>query len=207
VVLGVALQRTLADQGVDRLSVPWVLLLTVTLLSAGVGVLAAADRRVRRRRLGAGQHGRIRQRPARGGVEHREGREAYDDVFDAILLLHRGQPRDVLAMLGKPHERTGFHARLFAQWRIALQAEAAVLAGDAGARQQVRTASRAAVGHPVAELIVRRAATLIADDRQSLVALGDAFDHIDCPYQRARTLTLAGGAEEGPGRSLMTSLG
>ncbi len=40
-VLGVALQRALVDQGVDRLSVPWVLLLTVTALAALAGVLAA----------------------------------------------------------------------------------------------------------------------------------------------------------------------
>jgi len=40
-LFGVAVQRSLADEGIDRLAVPWTLLGAVLLVSAGVGVLAA----------------------------------------------------------------------------------------------------------------------------------------------------------------------
>ena len=41
VVLGVALQQAVADQGLDRLGIPWVTLLVVLVLSAVVGVVAS----------------------------------------------------------------------------------------------------------------------------------------------------------------------
>jgi putative ABC transport system permease protein len=37
----VAVQRSLADEGIDRLEVPWTLVLVVLAVSAVVGVLAA----------------------------------------------------------------------------------------------------------------------------------------------------------------------
>jgi len=40
-LVGVAVQQSLADDGIDRLAVPWTLLGVVLLVSAGVGVLAA----------------------------------------------------------------------------------------------------------------------------------------------------------------------
>ena len=40
-LFGVAVQRSLADEGIDRLAVPWTLLAVVLVVSAGVGVLAA----------------------------------------------------------------------------------------------------------------------------------------------------------------------
>ena len=41
VIFGVVLQRAVADQGIDVLSIPWVQLLIFVLISAVVGVLAA----------------------------------------------------------------------------------------------------------------------------------------------------------------------
>jgi putative ABC transport system permease protein len=41
-VFGVALQRAIADEGIDVLSIPWVQLVVFVLLSAVAGVVAAA---------------------------------------------------------------------------------------------------------------------------------------------------------------------
>ena len=84
---------------------------------------------------------------------------------------------------------------IWLHWYVALRAEAAVLAADPHARSQLAAASTVVAGNPIATAIVQRAEALLGQDRQQLLAAGAALDAAGCPYQAARTLILAGGAE------------
>src|SRR5581483_1157631 len=55
------------------------------------------------------------------------------EVFEAIVLLHRGQPREAARLLaGAGENRNSWSRQLWSQWLAALRAEAAVLARDPG---------------------------------------------------------------------------
>ncbi len=87
---------------------------------------------------------------------------------------------------------------------MALRAEAAVLAAVPDARRHLAAASSVVAGNPIATAIVQRAEALLGQDRKQLLAAGAAFDAAGCPYQAARTLILAGGAEAERGSSALT---
>lgn len=130
------------------------------------------------------------------------------EVFEAIVLLHRGQPRAALDLLlaevaGSP----SWHRRLWHQWLAALSAEAAVLAHHPDAARHVTQAQAAASRNPIAIAFTQRADALFRADPAALLAAAGAFTRAGYPYQRARTLLLAGGAERATGQEELAAMG
>ena len=143
------------------------------------------------------------------GVDDRR-REGYGPVFDALVLLHRGEPGPALARL--PVEAGGpapskWITWIWLHWYAALRAEAAVLAADPDAGRELDAARTVVAGNPVASAIVDRAGALLAGDRARLLAAGADLAAAGCPYQAARTLVLAGGAEAERGAAALADLG
>jgi hypothetical protein len=137
-----------------------------------------------------------------------DDRAGYSPTFDAITLLHNGQPARALerldAQAGGPNPwLTG----ILLHWHVALRAEAAVLAGHPDGKQHLSSAAEIIAGNPVAGAIVDRAAALRDDDHDRLVATAAAFEAADCPYQRARTLILAGADTAAAGAAALVDLG
>ncbi|MGW4353841.1 ATP-binding protein [Nocardia sp. NPDC004582] len=134
--------------------------------------------------------------------------DGYQAVFDALLMLHHGQPEDAL-------ERTELtvaeaSARVpgaWLPWYLALHAEAAAFAGNADAAGEFDQARTAVDGNPVAAAIIDRAEALLAKDRDRLLSTAATFDAAGCRYQAARTRILAGGAEAADGAAVLTTLG
>lgn len=136
-----------------------------------------------------------------------ERRFGYGPTFDAITLLHRGQAPLALERLGtqtsEPNKRLG----IWLHWHLALRAEAAVLAGHSDASYHLAAARPIVAGNPIATAILDRAAALLDDDHGRLPAIAAAFETADCPYQRARTLILAGGDTASTGHAALVDLG
>ncbi|HEX6523183.1 MAG TPA: LuxR C-terminal-related transcriptional regulator [Streptosporangiaceae bacterium] len=123
-----------------------------------------------------------------------ERRAGYSPTFDAIVLLHRGQAPLALERLGtQTGEPNKWLTWIWLHWHIALRAEAAVLAGHSDASRYIAAARPVVAGNPIATGILDRAAALLDDDYERLPAIAAAFETAGCPYQRARTLILAGG--------------
>jgi predicted ATPase/DNA-binding CsgD family transcriptional regulator len=119
-------------------------------------------------------------------------RSGYGEVFEAIVLLDRGEPRAALDLLtvatvGNRSWRT----RLWHQWMAALRAEAAVLARTPDAGRLVAEAEAAADRNPVAIALTRRAGALFRGDADDVLGTAAAFGQAGYPYQQARTLALA----------------
>ncbi|MEU0544451.1 LuxR C-terminal-related transcriptional regulator [Nocardia sp. NPDC005978] len=116
---------------------------------------------------------------------------AYRSVFEAIVLLDRGENAAALAQLpieqDSPDERAIW---IWRHWYVALRAEAAVLAGHPDAPTYVAAARTTVSGNPIAAPIVERAAALLDAAPTRLPALASEFDHAHCPYQSTRTRTL-----------------
>ncbi|GII79111.1 hypothetical protein Sru01_40930 [Sphaerisporangium rufum] len=122
--------------------------------------------------------------------EHTYG---YGAVFDAILLLHRGQAAEALERTApEPGQVWKWVTWIWHHWYVALRTEAAVLAGSPDARDRVAEARTVVTGNPVASALVERAEALLDHDEERLLATAAAFDTAGCPYQSARTLLLAG---------------
>jgi predicted ATPase/DNA-binding CsgD family transcriptional regulator len=132
----------------------------------------------------------------------------YGATFDAILLLHRGSPDEAYDRLAaEPEDLRRWISGLWRQWYAALKAEAAVLIGQADAGERLVRARTIATDNPIATAIVDRASALLEDDRDALLTTSAAFGAAACPYQQARTLVLAGGAERDSGVAMLTELG
>ncbi|GLX00933.1 hypothetical protein Misp02_50190 [Microtetraspora sp. NBRC 16547] len=132
----------------------------------------------------------------------------YGAIFDAMLLLHRGQAPQALERLApEPGEVWQWVTWIWLHWYVALRAEAAVLAGSPGARDRVAEARTVVAGNPVATAIVERAQALLDNDQERLLATVDAFDTAGCRYQSLRTLVLAGGDHAGRGAAALADLG
>ncbi|MFJ2087365.1 LuxR C-terminal-related transcriptional regulator [Micromonospora chokoriensis] len=132
----------------------------------------------------------------------------YGAVFDAMLLLHRGQAPEALErMAPEPGDVWKSVTWVWLHWYVALRAEATVLAGGPGARDHLAEARTVVAGNVVAEAIVQRAGALLDGDRQALLAAADTFDAAGCRYQSARTLVLAGGAHAKRGAARIGDLG
>jgi hypothetical protein len=130
----------------------------------------------------------------------------YRPLFDAIVALHRGQLDAALAAMAEgPESLVLWHNALWRQWYAAVWAEAAVLAGRDDAADRLDRARAIVVDNPVATAMVERAAALAAGEPGRLVAIAAALGPA-CPYQRARTLVLAGGAAADEGRQLMADI-
>jgi hypothetical protein len=61
--------------------------------------------------------------------------------------------------------------------------------------------------NPIATAILDRAGALLDDDHHGLLAAAAAFETGGCPYQRARTLILAGGSTASTGNAALADLG
>ena len=120
-------------------------------------------------------------------------RAGYGPTFDAIALLHHGQATLALERLDtQADEPNLWLTGILLHWHVALRAEAAVLAGHPDATHHLAAARPIVTGNPIASAILDRAAALLDDDHERLLATATAFETADCPYQRARTLILAG---------------
>ncbi|WP_214414139.1 ATP-binding protein [Sphaerisporangium fuscum] len=132
----------------------------------------------------------------------------YGAVFEAMLLLHRGQaPEALKRMAPEPGEVWQWVTWIWHHWYVALRTEAAVLAGSSDARDRLAEARTVVAGNPVAGAIVERAGALLDGDQKALLATGEAFDAAGCRYQSARTLVLAGGDHAERGTAVLAGLG
>jgi predicted ATPase/DNA-binding CsgD family transcriptional regulator len=128
--------------------------------------------------------------------------------FDAILMLHRGDPGAALDRLAlHPDALRTWYGGEWRPWYAALWVEAAVLAGDPGAGERLAAAVPMVAPNPVAAALVERAAALAAGDRARLPALAATLAATGCRYQAARTLVLAGDGHAAEGRAAMADLG
>jgi predicted ATPase/DNA-binding CsgD family transcriptional regulator len=136
-----------------------------------------------------------------------ERRSGYGPAFDAIALLHHGDAALALERLGtQTNEPNKWLTGIWLHWHIALRAEAAVLAGHPDANH-LAAARPIVAGNPIATAILDRAAALLDDDHERLLTIATAFETADCPYQRARTLILAGGDTASTGNAALVDLG
>ncbi|MHA4819957.1 ATP-binding protein [Streptomyces aculeolatus] len=138
-------------------------------------------------------------------TEHRHG---YGAVFDATVLLHRGDAQGALERVApEPAEVWKWVCWIWLHWYVALRAEAAVLAGHPDARGRITAARAVVVGNPVAAAQVDRAEALLDGDLPRLPGLAAAFEAAGSPYQAARTLLLAGGDHGAAGAAALTAMG
>ena len=79
----------------------------------------------------------------------------YGELFDAMVLLHQGQPQLALEVLRRGEQHPGFYASVFRQWLSGLRAEAAVLAGVENG--ELDRARAMVAGTPVASAALARA--------------------------------------------------
>jgi hypothetical protein len=132
----------------------------------------------------------------------------YGAVFDATVLLHRGQAGAALERVAaEPEQVWKWVTWIWLHWYVALRAEAAVLAGHPDASDRLAAARVVVAGNPVAGAQVERAAALLDGDQERLLAAAAAFDAAGCPYQWARTLVFAGGEHETTGAAALAELG
>jgi predicted ATPase/DNA-binding CsgD family transcriptional regulator len=136
-----------------------------------------------------------------------ERRSGYSPTFDAITLLHRGQAPLALERLGTQTDELNKWLGIWLHWHLALRAEAAVLAGHPDASHHLSVARPTVAGNPIATAILDRAAALLDDDHERLPTIAAAFETAGCPYQRARTLILAGGDTAPAGNAALADLG
>lgn len=138
-------------------------------------------------------------------TEHRHG---YGAVFDATVLLHRGDAQGALERVApEPGEVWKWVCWIWLHWYVALRAEAAVLAGHPDARGRITAARAVVAGNPVAAAQVDRAEALLDGDLPRLPGLAAAFEAAGSPYQAARTLLLAGGDHGAAGTAALAALG
>jgi predicted ATPase/DNA-binding CsgD family transcriptional regulator len=161
-------------------------------------------------------HGLRRDQPARAewlaiidqlGITP-ERLSGYSPTFDAIALLHCGQAPLALERLGtQTDEPNKWLSWMWLHWHVALRAEAAVLAGHSCANHHLTAARPLVAGNPIAAAILDRAAALLDGDQQGLLAAAAVFEASGCPYQRARTLILAGEGTASTGNAALLDLG
>ncbi len=138
-------------------------------------------------------------------ADHRLG---YGAVFDAMVLLHRGDADAALERVAPPPDRVWkWVCWVWLHWYTALRAETAVLAGRPDARDRIAAARARVAGNPVASAQVDRAEALLDGDLPRLLGTAAAFDAAGCRYQAARTLVLAGGEHAAAGRAALARLG
>ena len=137
-----------------------------------------------------------------------ERRSGYSPTFDAIALLHHGHATLALERLStQTNELNKWLTWIWLHWHIALRAEAAVLAGHCDANRYLTAARPIVAGNPIATAILDRAAALLDDDHERLLTTAAVFETADCPYQRARTLILAGADTAPAGNAALSDLG
>ncbi|HEU5333630.1 MAG TPA: LuxR C-terminal-related transcriptional regulator [Actinocrinis sp.] len=140
----------------------------------------------------------------------------FGELFDALLLLHRGLPGQAVHVLRSAPEdiREWYNAR-WRQWYAALWAEAAALSGHEDTAVRIQQARLTAAGNPIATAIVERAEIMHAQggsrsgssSRASLSAVAAALEDAGCRYQWARTLVLIGGQQRALGECALAEMG
>jgi hypothetical protein len=135
----------------------------------------------------------------------------FGEFFDALVLLHRGEAAEAVALLDAPPEEFVSHYNgMWRPWYASAWAEAAVLADLPDAAERVARAVPMTVGNPIAQAVVRRAAGLAAADRDGRADLGGAaaaLHALGARYQWARTLVMLGGDDRERGVHQLTALG
>ena len=143
------------------------------------------------------------------GVERADATRGtgYGELFDALVLLHGDRPDAALTVLDRQDgSQPLWYGQLLCQWRAALVAEAAVLAGHPDAPRRCADAERSCTGNPVTAALALRASAVAAGDSGSLVALAAQLSKDGAPYQAARTLILAGGTYRAIGEARLGQL-
>ena len=117
----------------------------------------------------------------------------FNEFFDALLLLHRGQGEAAMRLLRTPPvEFRTWASGMWRPWYAALWAEAAVVTGHPDAAARIRRARLITLDNPVAAAIVDRAGG----------AGGDAADRRRRHWpRRPRPWRPPGAVISGPGRS------
>jgi predicted ATPase/DNA-binding CsgD family transcriptional regulator len=132
----------------------------------------------------------------------------FNEFFDAMLLLHRGQADEAMQRLATPPEHfREWYSGMWRPWYAALWAEAAVLTGHPDAAARIDRARLATMDNPVAAAIVDRAAGMADGGRGTLVSAAAALKATGCRYQWARTLVLIGDGERARGESALAAMG
>jgi hypothetical protein len=134
----------------------------------------------------------------------------FGEVFDALLLLHCGLPRQAVQVLHTPPGKlTEWDDSVWRPWYAALWAEAAVMSGQQDAVARVDHIRLITADNPIATAIVDRAAALDGrdDDRDGLTAAAAALRDAGCRYQWARTLVFIGGEQRAHGESVLATMG
>jgi hypothetical protein len=129
------------------------------------------------------------------GVNPSLASKAFAPTFDAVVALHRGHFRAAVDRLAADLDdpETWWHAgqMLYRPWYAALWAEAAVLGQLDDALSRIDRARHAARDNQIASAMVERAAAVASGDRSAVENLAATFARLRCPYQEARTRTLA----------------
>ena len=134
----------------------------------------------------------------------------FNEFFDALLLLHRGQARggDGGCCCRRRSSSATWASGMWRPWYAALWAEAAVVTGHPDAAGRIRRARLATWDNPVAAAIVARAAALAGDRAgQGMAPAAAALSAAGCRYQWARTLVAIGGAERARGEAELAAMG
>ncbi|MFM9588369.1 ATP-binding protein [Streptomyces scabiei] len=138
-------------------------------------------------------------------AEHHHG---YGAVFDAMVLLHHGDPEAALGRLAPaPDEVWKWVSWIWLHWYVGLRAEASVLSGHPEARERVAAGRTLVAGNPVVTAQLDRAQALLDGDLAHRTTIAKAFGAADCPYQSARTLLLAGDGHTAAGTTALARLG
>ncbi|MEK2488686.1 LuxR C-terminal-related transcriptional regulator [Kitasatospora purpeofusca] len=133
----------------------------------------------------------------RAGTEE-EHRHGYGAVFDATVLLHRGEAGAALERISPaPEEVWKWVSWVWLHWYAAVRVEASVLGGHPEARERLAGARAAVAGNPVAEAQLDRAQALLDGDPARVRASAAAFASAGSSYQSARSLRLADAAGGG----------
>jgi predicted ATPase/DNA-binding CsgD family transcriptional regulator len=142
---------------------------------------------------------------------------AFNEFFDALLLLHRGQGEAAMRLLlTPPVEFRTWASGMWRPWYAALWAEAAVVTGHEDAAARIRRARLITLDNPVAAAIVDRAGVLAGASAAgasagqhptSLAPAAAALAAAGCRYQWARTLVAMGGAERARGEAELAAMG
>jgi predicted ATPase len=132
----------------------------------------------------------------------------YRPAFDAMVALHRGDVSEALEHLaGEPESFKPWHDAAWRPWYTAVWAETAVLAALPDRAGRLDRARFLARSNPIASAMVERAVALDTGDDDALVRIAADLHAAGCPYQRARTLALAGGTVGRTGTRLLAALG
>jgi tetratricopeptide (TPR) repeat protein len=134
----------------------------------------------------------------------------FGEFFDALVLLHRGEADDAVALLDQaPEEFVNHYDGMWRPWYASTWAEAAVLAELPDAAERVARAVPMTAGNPVAQAVVRRASGLVsgADGQADVAGATAALRSLGAKYQWARSLVMLGGADRERGEQELATLG